>query len=147
MENWHLSRVVLDTDILSELLAGKDANVAASARAYREAQGRYTFTVIAVVEIVRGLRRAGASARAEAFVASLGQHEVLTLDTATAVLAGEIDAALTAIGRPIGIADVLVAAIAHRHHLPVVTGNEAHFGYVRDAGYDIAIHNWRRPRG
>jgi hypothetical protein len=55
VENWHLSRVVLDTDILSDLLAGKDANVTASARAYREAQGRYTFTVIAVVEIVRGL--------------------------------------------------------------------------------------------
>ena len=40
MEDGQLSRAVLDTDILSEVLAGKDANVAARARAYREAQGR-----------------------------------------------------------------------------------------------------------
>jgi len=145
MEDGQLSRAVLDTDILSEVLAGKDVNVAARARAYREAQGRYTLTVIAVVEVVRGLRRAGADARAEAFIRSLGHHEVLTLDTDAAVLAGEIDAALAAIGRPIGIADVLVAAIAHRHGLAVVTGNVAHFTYVRDAGFDIAIDNWRRP--
>jgi predicted nucleic acid-binding protein len=97
-----------------------------------------------VVEIVRGLRRAGASARAEAFLASLGQHEVLNLDAEAAVLAGEMDAALMAIGRPIGLGDVLVAAIAHRHKLPVVTGNETHFGYVRGAGFDVAIDNWRR---
>ena len=139
-----MSRVVLDTDILSEVLAGKDANVAARARAYRAAAGRYTFTVVAVVEIVRGLRRAGASARTEAFLASLGQHEVLNLDTDAAVLAGEMDAALMAIGRPIGLADVLVAAIANRHNLPVVTGNETHYGYVRAAGFDVTIENWRR---
>jgi tRNA(fMet)-specific endonuclease VapC len=139
-----LSRVVLDTDILSEVLAGKDANVAARARAYRDRQERYTFTVIAVVEIVRGLRRAGAKARAEAFVASLAHHEVLTLDSEAATLAGEMDASLAARGRPVGLADVLVAAIAHRYRHPVITGNEAHFGYIRDAGYEITIDNWRR---
>ncbi|MBN2195254.1 MAG: PIN domain-containing protein [Polyangiaceae bacterium] len=139
-----MSRVVLDTDILSEVLAGRDANVAARARAYRESQGHYTFTVIAVVEIVRGLRRAGASARAEAFIASLAHHEVLPLDSEAATLAGEIDASLSARGRPVGLADILVAAIAHRHRLPVVSGNEAHFGYIRDAGYEITIDNWRR---
>jgi tRNA(fMet)-specific endonuclease VapC len=135
--------VVLDTDILSEVLAGKDATVAARARTYREAQGCYTFTVVAVVEIVRGLRRTRASTRAEAFLASVSQHEVLSLDADAAALAGEMDAALAAIGRPIGLADVLVAAIAHRHKLPIVTGNEAHFGYIRNAGFQIEIHNWR----
>jgi tRNA(fMet)-specific endonuclease VapC len=145
VENDPLRRVVLDTDILSEVLAGKDANVTARARSYRETEGRYTMTVVAVVEVVRGLRRAGARARADAFIASLAHHEILALDTEAAVLAGEMDARLTAIGRPVGLADVLVAAIAHRHGLAVITGNEAHFGFVRDAGFDLAIENWRRP--
>ena len=97
------------------------------------------------VEIVRGLRRVGAVGRAKEFVSSLGEHEVIPLDSEAAVIAGEIDAAITAIGRPIGLGDVLVAALAHRHRLPIVTGNETHFGYVREAGFDLAIDNWRRP--
>lgn len=139
-----MRRAVLDTDILSEILKGKNATVAARARSYRAEHGRYTFTVVSVLEIVRGLRRARAADRLEAFVSSLGGYEVLGFDVEAAQLAGEIDASLAGVGRPIGTADVIVAAIALRHGLPLVTGNESHYGYIRDAGHRLIIENWRR---
>jgi tRNA(fMet)-specific endonuclease VapC len=139
-----VSKVVLDTDILSEILKGKDATVAARARAYRAEHGRYTLTVIAVLEIVRGLRRVQSLSRLDAFMDSLSSDEVLDLDVEAAVLAGEIDSRLTGTGRPIGTADVIVAAIALRHGLALATGNESHYGLVRDAGYPLSIENWRR---
>ena len=39
--------------------------------------------------------------------------------------------------------DVMIAAIALRARLPIVTGNTAHFEQVRLAGYDMAVENWR----
>ena len=93
-----MSKVVLDTDILSEILKGKDATVAARARAYRAEHGRYTFTVIAVFEIVRGLRRVQSLSRLDAFMGSVSSDEVLDLDVEAAVLGGEIDSRLTGTG-------------------------------------------------
>jgi tRNA(fMet)-specific endonuclease VapC len=139
-----VSKVVLDTDILSEILKGKDATVAARARTYWAEHGRFTFTVIAVLEVVRGLRRVQSLSRLDAFMGSLSSDEVLDLDVEAALLAGEIDSQLAASGRPIGTADVIVAAIALRHGLPLATGNESHYGFVRDAGYPLSIENWRR---
>ena len=75
---------------------------------------------------------------------SVSSDEVLDLDVEAAVLGGEIDSRLTGIGRPIGTADVIVAAIALRHGLALATGNESHYGLVRDAGYPLSIENWRR---
>lgn len=37
----------------------------------------------------------------------------------------------------------MVAAIALRNSLPVVTGNVAHFEQVRAARYDLVVENWR----
>jgi tRNA(fMet)-specific endonuclease VapC len=139
-----LSKRLLDTDILSEILKGKDPIVARHARAYREQHGQYTYTVLSVLEIVRGLRRVGAEGRLQTFLSSLGFDEVLPFDTDSAVLAGEIDASLASGGRPIGVADVIVAAIALRNGLPLVTGNESHYSFIRDAGHPLAIENWRR---
>lgn len=39
--------------------------------------------------------------------------------------------------------DVMIAAIALRNGLPIVTGNGAHFGHVRSVGYEMVIDNWR----
>lgn len=39
--------------------------------------------------------------------------------------------------------DVMTAGIALRHRLPLVTGNKAHFEYVREMGYELELANWR----
>jgi hypothetical protein len=45
----------------------------------------------------------------------------------------------------VGLPDVMIAAIAIRSGLAIVTGNTAHFEQVRAAKYDLFIDNWRLP--
>ena len=62
---------------------------------YLAVEGRYTTTVLSVMEVVRGFYRIGAVDRADQFVSFLSAVEVLPFDTESAILAGRIDAALT----------------------------------------------------
>jgi len=101
-----MAKVLLDTDILSEILKAKNAAVAAKA---------------------------------------LASAEVLPFDDGAARLAGRINADLERAGRIIGLPDVMIAAIAIRSGLAIVTGNTAHFEHVRTAKYDLRIDNWRLP--
>jgi tRNA(fMet)-specific endonuclease VapC len=56
-----LNKALLDTDIYSEILKVIDQNVIRNAIAYRKAEGRLTFSVITVMEIIQGLQKVGAS--------------------------------------------------------------------------------------
>jgi tRNA(fMet)-specific endonuclease VapC len=47
-----MNRALLDTDILSELIKGRNPTVSAAGRAYLSAHGRLTFSAISVAEIV-----------------------------------------------------------------------------------------------
>ena len=54
-----MSKRVLDTDVLSEIIKGKNEAVTAKAQAYLAEHGRFTTTAVSVAEIVYGLRRVG----------------------------------------------------------------------------------------
>lgn len=136
-------RSLLDTDILSEIIKGRDPAVAANARMYLEQLGRFTTSAVSVAEIIYGFRRIGREDRVAQFEASLTNAEVLPFDTAAARHAGRINADLERRGLTIGMPDVMIAGIALHHQLPLVTGNTAHFAYVRDVGYSLACENWR----
>src|ERR1044071_538700 len=138
-----MSRALLDTDILSEILKKKDPRVLARAETYFAQEGRYTISCVTVLEVVRGFQRIGSSERLERFLDSLEDAEVLPLDTPAAALAGRIDAELSLRGRIIGLGDVIIAAIALRHGLPLVTGNTLHYLNIRNLGYPLELENWR----
>ena len=138
-----MSKQLLDTDILSEVIKGKDKTVAQKAAAYLEAEGRFTTTAVTVAEVVYGFRRMGREDRITAFEASLTNVEVVPFDDAAARIAGRINADLQGQGRIIGMPDVMIAAIALHRGLTLVTGNVAHFEYVRALGHDLGINNWR----
>lgn len=140
-----MTKALLDTDILSEILKKKDPRVLARAESYFAREGRYTLSCVTVLEVVRGFQRIGSGERLERFLGSLEEAEVLPLDTQAAVLAGRIDAELTLRGRIIGLGDVMIAAIALRHGLPVVTGNTEHYLNIRNLGYPLELENWREP--
>jgi tRNA(fMet)-specific endonuclease VapC len=142
-----MGRQLLDTDILSEILKGQNASVAARAATYLAEHDRFTTSAVSVAEIVYGFRRMGRDDRVAQFEASVDAAEVLPLDDAAARLAGRINADLERNGRIIGMPDVLIAAIALRSGLPIVTGNVAHFDQVRAAGYALVIDNWRAAAG
>jgi tRNA(fMet)-specific endonuclease VapC len=140
-----MAKVLLDTDILSEILKAKNAAVAAKASAYLAEHGRFTTSAVTVAEIVYGLRRVGREDRVALFEASLANADVLPFDDGAARLAGRINADLERAGRIIGLPDVMIAAIAIRSGLAIVTGNTAHFEHVRTVKYDLLIDNWRLP--
>jgi tRNA(fMet)-specific endonuclease VapC len=138
-----MGKVLLDTDIFSEVLKGRNPKVMQSAARYLAAQGRYVISTITVLEVVRGFYRVGAGDRADQFIRFLSEVDVLPLDTASAVLAGRIDAALYNRGRVIGVADVMIAACALQHGYPLSTGNTEHYEYVQSAGFPLVLQNWR----
>jgi predicted nucleic acid-binding protein len=138
-----VNKALLDTDKLSEVTKAIDPTLVRNATAYRQAFGRYTLSTVTVVEIVRGLQRKQAARRLARFIASLASEEVFPLDQPAAILAGRIAGDLERSGRPIGIADTMIAAIALTHGLELVTGNTTHFQYVQQLGYPLTLVNWR----
>lgn len=138
-----MRRCVLDTDIFSEVLKGIDANVAANAAAYQARFGVYTTSMISVMEVVKGLHKVGREQKILEFLNKLPAVEVLTLDIESAALSGRIYADLERAGQTIGRADPLIAGIALRHGLCLVTGNQSHYQRVREMGYDLELENWR----
>ena len=138
-------KAILDTDILSEVLKSKDVNVTTKASAYYAEQGRYTFSTITVMEIVKGLSRKRREDAIERFLTLVDKSDLLTLDKVSAELAGRIYSDLEMVGRPIGVADVLIGALAIHHNLPLVTGNTSDYQRIQAAGYPLALENWRTP--
>ena len=138
-----MDKVLLDTDIFSEILKGIDPNVAAQATAYRVIFGRYTISTITVLEIVKGLHKAQRKDRIKQFLDGLIAVEVLTLSIQSAELAGCIYADLERTGQPIGRADPITAAIALQHGLTLITGNQAHYQRIKNLGYELKLDNWR----
>src|SRR5882757_7555943 len=90
-------------------------------------------TVMEIKSGIEQLVRAGSTRRQaelSAWLAALvAQFEdrVLSFDREAAMIAGRIEAGALAIGRHPGLADIVIAAIAARHGLIVLTQNLRHF--------------------
>lgn len=138
-----MNRSLLDTDIFSEVLKGIDHQVVTQARLYRATFGRYTISVITVMEIVKGLYKIRRQERLNQFLDGLTSVNVLALEVQAAEMAGRIYADLERVGQPIGRADPMVAAIALHHDLTLITGNQRHYQRIQSAGYNLRLDNWR----
>jgi len=138
-----MARVLLDTDILSEIIKKKDPVVVARAAEYLAVEGRFTVSVLSVMEITYGFHRLGREDRIAEFSRLIAAHEVLTFEVPIATLAGRIYADLERRGTPVGLADVMIGAVGLHHSVAIVTGNTSHFTAIREAGYALEIQNWR----
>lgn len=126
-----MDKAILDTDVMSEILKGRNAPIQRASQRNLAEHGRYTISTITVMEVVRGLHVVGREEGIEAFLREVGNAEVLTLSVASAETAGRIIAGLKKSGRPIGREDPIIAAIALEYGLPLVTGNVAHYGHIQ----------------
>lgn len=138
-----MNKALLDTDTLSEIIKGINPAVAAKAYAYRQAFRRYTISSITLMEAVRGYQKKQAARQLQSFLAAMATEEVIAFDQSAAELAGRISGELERIGQPIGLADPMIAAIALRHGLELVTGNTAHHQRIQQLGYPLILVNWR----
>jgi tRNA(fMet)-specific endonuclease VapC len=136
-----MDKVLVDTDILSDFLRGKNAVVRDRARAYLADRRQLTLSVVTVFEIVRGRHHAGQVQHAATFLEWTRTADVLAFDTACAVRAGEIAGALYQAGQPLAVADVLIGATAMVHGLVVATANVKH--YERLVPLGLRLENWR----
>jgi tRNA(fMet)-specific endonuclease VapC len=131
--------VLLDTDTLSEVIKGRNAQIRQRARQYIAVFGYFTFSVITRYEILRGLKAKGAARQAEAFEQRCKESKVLPLTDEIIVQATDIYADLYKRGQLISDADILIAATAIVHGLTLATENTTHFQRISGLG----IVSWR----
>jgi predicted nucleic acid-binding protein len=138
-----LNKALLDTDTYSEILKAVDPNVTRNATAYRQARGVLTLSAVTVMEVIRGFQKNQSQRKLQTFLSAVAVEEVLDFDRPAAELAGRIAGDLERVGRPIGVADPMIAAIALVHGLELVTGNTVHFQRIQQLGYPLTLANWR----
>ena len=146
---FQMREVLLDTDILSEVLKGRDPEVMRNAKNYLSLFGRLTISSVTITEVVKGFQLTRDERRLQSFLESLENNETLPLGISEAALAGRIMGDLIRKGIPIGHMDPLIAATAIVHDLPLVTGNTKHFNRIIELGYPLQLQNWREalPNG
>jgi len=76
-------------------------------------------------------------------VAWLTQNEEITPTNADYLAAASIKATARKNGSVLELPDCLIAAIAARLDLPLVTGNAEDFRAIRDTGVRLSLENWR----
>lgn len=138
-----MNKSLLDTDILSEINKARDHKLLAKAERYYAVFGRYTFSSVTVMEVVRGYVLARRLAKLTEFLDSLSEHQVIPFSSSTAELAGKIDADLWRTGQHIGQEDPMIAATAIENDLVLVTNNTNHFERIQTLGYPLRLDNWR----
>ena len=136
-----MHKTILDTDILSEFLRGKNLIVARRVETYLGEHGHLTMSVITAFEIIRGRHQAQQFERAAQFLEWTKCAELLAFDQNCARIGGEIAGALLRNGTTVGVADTLIAATAITHDLTLVSANVEH--YQRMAAFGLRIENWR----
>jgi toxin FitB len=137
--------IVLDTNVLSELIrATPSPAVLAWARA-QDAAAIFTTAVceaellFGVAAMAEGRRRTALARAVEAILGTILGGRVLPFDRAAARLYGELAAESRRSGRPVGIADLQIAAIARaRNAGAIATRNTQHFA---DCGV-VIIDPW-----
>jgi tRNA(fMet)-specific endonuclease VapC len=138
-----MNKGLLDTDMLSEILRGVNVAVTGNAHAYRAVYGRFSLSVITVMEMVKGFQKVQRPQKIASLLALISTEEILDFDQEAAELAGRIWGDLERVGRPIGLADPMIAAVALQHGLQLVTGNTSHYERVQQLGYPLVLANWR----
>ena len=138
-----MNKVLLDTDIFSEIRKGIDRRVVSRAGAYRYVFGFYTISIMMFIEVVKGWQKRQREDRVQEFLAEIANVEVLPIELSIGELAGRICGDLERTGQPIGIADSIIAATAIHHDLILVTGNISHYQRIQALGYSLKLDNWR----
>lgn len=138
-----MEKVLIDTDILSEIRKRINPRVLARATAYLVVFRQYTISSITVTEVVKGWQKLQREDRIQQFLTGISQAEVLPMNAQIAELTGRIYGDLERTGQPIGLADAIVAATAIHHDLILITGNISHYQRIQGLGYSLKLDNWR----
>ena len=135
-----LEPCLLDTDILSEVLKGRNQDVTDNANAYLKEHGEFAISAFTHFEVVRGFRWQKATTKLAAFEQLC---QTMTIYPVTAYIldrAADLWADGATQGKPKMDADIIIAATALVHQRELVTGNAAHFNWING----LAVASWRK---
>jgi len=137
-----MDEALLDTDILSEVLKRKDQQVLSNAARYLAQHQRLAFSALTAYEIMRGMLASGATRQLNVFQNVVATSEVLSVGMPVLRRAAELWADARAGGHPHDDADLIIAATAILEQRVLVTGNTAHFSWIRG----LRLADWRQPQ-
>lgn len=140
-----MEQVLIDTDLLSEILKGINPNVIRSQVAYCEDHGVLSFVSVTAFEILFGYGHKNATAQIRRAEALFAKNDEIVPESDDYRLAAEIASALSRQGKIVGFIDPVIAACAIRRGYGVASGNTKHFEFIRAAGYQFRLENWRNP--
>ncbi|MDR3691582.1 MAG: PIN domain-containing protein [Fimbriimonas sp.] len=140
-----MPNVILDTDILSEYLKGHDSNVVKHGDAYAETHTRFTFTSVTAYEMAFGMEAKGATKQLKQTLEWLSHNEQILPIEDDYLTAARIKGKARRQGNTVELPDCLIAAVAARLGLSLVTGNTADFLAIKRAGLKLTIEDWRKP--
>ncbi len=133
-----MTRYLLDTNIVSDLIRHPQGNVAAAIRRAGEAQ--ICTSVIVAAELRYGAAKKASPRLTAQLEAILGALEILPFEAPADAIYGRIRTELEQAGTPIGGNDLLIAAQAITLGCTIVTDNESEFARVRG----LPCENWLR---
>jgi len=135
-----MSLTLLDTDILSEVLKQRNANVMQNAAEYL--RNHYQFCISAVTRfgIIRGYQECSASTQLARFTIFCQNSIVLPVTDAIFDRAAELWVLGRQGGYPHNDADLLIASTALEDKRILVTGNQPHFNWIPG----LTLEDWRQ---
>lgn len=134
-----MDEALIDTDILSEILKGKDPQVLTSAQQYLAIHQRLAFSAMTMYEIMRGMRAKQASRQLAGFLAMARTSDVLAISVPVLRRAADLWADARNNGHPHHDADLIIAATALEAQRVLVTGNTPHFTWIPG----LRLADWR----
>jgi len=121
----------LDTDLLIAILRGKQDAYKTAVEIERETKA--ATTAINAFELFYGANKSQMkNQNIKETDKLLSKLEVIPLELSSARKAAEISVKLSEKGESIDYRDVMIAAIAIRNDLTMVTRNKAHFGRIKE---------------
>ena len=133
-----MTRYLLDTNILSDLVRNPQGRVTARLAQVRDQD--ICTSIIVAAELRFGAERRGSARLTAQLDQILGAIEVLPFETPADLAYGRLRTRLESAGQVIGGNDMLIAAQALAADCILVTDNEREFARVSD----LRVENWLR---
>ncbi len=133
--------VLLDTDMLSEVLRQRHAQVVANATTYLRSHGSFTFSAFTRFEISRGFKEKRATSQLIRFREFCQHSMIIPVTDSVFDRAEDLWAIARRSGRPCGDADLIIAATALDTGRVLVTGNTNHYSWISG----LTLEDWRNP--
>lgn len=130
---------LLDTDMLTEFLKQRNANVVQHATDYLQLHGQFAFSAMTRFEILRGYLEKNATLQLTRFATFCRHSWIFPVNDAVLDRAAELWKVTRQTGQPHGDADLIIAATALESGRVLATGNTSHFNWIKG----LTIQDWR----